>query len=916
MELNSYQQQVINDLDKYLDKISEVGQYDIAFNQFWEDKVGRYDPVTKKGMQPYRNILANTPNVCIKVPTAGGKTFIGINALDSIFRHYNHQTKAVIWLVPWSNLLEQTYKNLNNNEHPYRKKLNQLFNHRVEVYLKEDGLQGANFNPASVQTNLTIFVMSFASLRTRNKDGRKVYQENGYLMPFKDSFDDTNNLPDTDDTALINVIRNLKPVVVVDESHNAESDLSLEMLANLNPSFVLDLTATPKENSNIVSFVPAYRLKKENMVKLPVIVYNCDNSNEVIENALHLQQSLEIQALTEEKQGGRYIRPIVLFQAQPINAKDSTTFEDIKKKLIAVGIPEDQIKIKTANINELKNIDLMSRDCPVRYIITVNALKEGWDCPFAYILATLANKSSSVDVEQILGRVLRQPYVMQHKERRLNVSYVLTSSSVFQNTLQNIVNALQASGFNKNDYRAKSVADITDVTVAPVLPQGQVGLFDTPPANSVDNLPTDTSSIDTKQIQYQPIDTITNPSFHESTTSYQLPPSLANNEHLQQINAIVDEQSQDFEHYTNLMNPSDLSVNNLSTNHLPTTYQANYQTIYEDAGVTMNTTAMLAEHQEIAKTLSLPQFFLADSGFGGFFEDESDNLLSRNDLLAGFNLSKESVNIDFGQISQEIYQVDVIENDGDTTAKYGKIDNSILSQKFIDAILASSNEAQIRDITAQIMKKIGDMYPITDPQIKSYVGRIIEELSESQRRDILKNAPQYTKKIREKIDELSRAYAKDHFAESIKTREITVKPHWQFSPTLPIKDSVSNAIAKRLYETEYAMNNLEKDIILKIASLPNIVFWHKNLVRGTGFALNGFFNHYPDFILYTNKGTVILLETKGDDRDNTDTEDKIRLGEQWERLAGRNYGYFMVFDKTEMDGAFTVDKAMDVIAKL
>ena len=214
------------------------------------------------------------------------------------------------------------------------------------------------------------------------------------------------------------------------------------------------------------------------------------------------------------------------------------------------------------------------------------------------------------------------------------------------------------------------------------------------------------------------------------------------------------------------------------------------------------------------------------------------------------------------------------------------------------------------------MKKIGDMYPITDPQIKSYVGRIIEELSESQRRDILKNAPQYTKKIREKIDELSRAYAKDHFAESIKTREITVKPHWQFSPTLPIKDSVSNAIAKRLYETEYAMNNLEKDIILKIASLPNIVFWHKNLVRGTGFALNGFFNHYPDFILYTNKGTVILLETKGDDRDNTDTEDKIRLGEQWERLAGRNYGYFMVFDKTEMDGAFTVDKAMDVIAKL
>ena len=298
------------------------------------------------------------------------------------------------------------------------------------------------------------------------------------------------------------------------------------------------------------------------------------------------------------------------------------------------------------------------------------------------------------------------------------------------------------------------------------------------------------------------------------------------------------------------------------------------------------------------------------------FEDESDNLLNRNDLLVEFNLSKESVNIDFDQISQDIYQVDIEENDGDTTAKYGKIDNSILSQRFINAILASSNESQIRDITAQIMKKIGDMYPITDPQIKSYVGRIIEELTESQRRDILKNAPQYTKKIRENIDRLSKVYAKNKFSEDIKSRQITVKPNWYFSATLPIKDNPSNAIEKRLYETESGMNNLEQDVILKIASMPNVIFWHKNLVKGTGFALNGFINHYPDFIIYTNKGTIILLETKGDDRSNPDTEDKIVLGEQWERLAGSNYRYFMVFDKMRMDGAYTVDGALKVISKL
>ena len=81
---------------------------------------------------------------------------------------------------------------------------------------------------------------------------------------------------------------------------------------------------------------------------------------------------------------------------------------------------------------------MLSRDCPVRYIITVNALKEGWDCPFAYILASLANKTSRVDVEQILGRVLRLPYTTKRKEELLNLSYVFTSSNDFWNTVENI----------------------------------------------------------------------------------------------------------------------------------------------------------------------------------------------------------------------------------------------------------------------------------------------------------------------------------------------------------------------------------------------------------------------------------------------------------------------------------------------
>ena len=154
-----------------------------------------------------------------------------------------------------------------------------------------------------------------------------------------------------------------------------------------------------------------------------------------------------------EAEGGRYIRPIVLFQAQPKTDDDNITFDKIKSKLIEIGIPEDQIKIKTANKDEIRNTDLLSRDCPVRYIITVNALKEGWDCPFAYILASLANKTSRVDVEQILGRVLRLSYTTKRKEELLNLSYVFTSSNDFRNTVENIIEGLNRAGFSKKDYR-------------------------------------------------------------------------------------------------------------------------------------------------------------------------------------------------------------------------------------------------------------------------------------------------------------------------------------------------------------------------------------------------------------------------------------------------------------------------------
>lgn len=452
MELKNYQIQVISDLERFLELLIEKQSISSAYSTLWNEKGVN---VGIDGMPPYKTELAGVPQVCFKVPTGGGKTFLAANSIKPIFDSMPHiHPKAVVWLVPSDAILTQTYRTLTDKNHDYRKKIDVDFGNKVEIYSKQQLLNGQNFNPTSVSDNLSVFVLSYDSFRTSKKDGRKAYQENGSLLPFVRFKQDSGSLlEDTDETALIQVIRKLNPVVIVDESHHATSKLSKEMLQNFNPSFVLDLTATPKNGSNIISFVDARQLKAENMVKLPVIVYNRKSQEDVFVSAISLRRKLENEAVEEQKNGGRYIRPIVLFQAQPRTNYDSTTYDKIKHTLIDMGIPESEIAIKTADRDELKNIDLSSKDCSIRYIITVNALKEGWDCPFAYILATVANRTSSIDVEQILGRILRLPNTRKNEREVLNLSYVITSSNAFYATLDKVVAGLNAAGFTSKDYR-------------------------------------------------------------------------------------------------------------------------------------------------------------------------------------------------------------------------------------------------------------------------------------------------------------------------------------------------------------------------------------------------------------------------------------------------------------------------------
>jgi len=874
MELKSYQYKVIEDLEKYLGYLQRYKKVNVAFNKYWEDRIGPYDPLEGKGMQPYKNNIPNAAHVCIKVPTAGGKTFIACNALHSIFSAYSGSIpKVVIWLVPWSNLLDQTVNNLRNPAHPYRQKLNSLFNNRVCIYEKKDLLQGSNFSPVVVQEQLSIIVMNFASLRVKNKEDRKVYQQNSQLLAFADRYKTKSHLlDDIDETALINVIRSLNPVLVVDESHNAESTLSVEMLNALNPSFVLDLTATPKENSNIVSLVPTIELKKEHMVKLPVIAYNHPDKTEVINSALHLRHKLELLAKEDEAKGGKYIRPIVLFQAQPKTAEDNTTFEKLKEQLLKIGIPEEQIKIKTANKDELKGIDLLSRDCEVRYIITINALKEGWDCPFAYILASLADRSSAVDVEQILGRVLRQPYVMKHSAPLLNISYVLTASLKFHETLENIVKGLKASGFSDTDYRERDMMPAEEKLQAVT--------------NSLEHFlfPEQTEQIEGGAG--------INPERISFGAAANVAPAAVSDiekiavEQNLQMEAVIQQQR---------LQPVD-------------------ENIFEEMGDKVKRYKMLPVHKPLLENLQLPQFFLTVPK--NIFSDDKA-LLNQEALLKNFRLGAEDIKINFEQNTAELYKIDIdqIEND-EYDARFTKIEDMAVKEPIVEYILAKPKEGQVKDIAHQLVKMIGNMDPVADQEIRTYVERILISLDAEQLKDVLLKQLGYAGKIKQKIRQHIQQYAEMQFNDFVKIGKVFTLPAWKF-PEQVVPGQLGPSLSKSLYEREGAMNGFELSFINEIAGLSNIVFWHRNLGRPKGFVINGFSNnHYPDFIVCTRSGKIILIETKGGDRDNSDSIAKCRLGNEWARQAGSQFVYFMVFEHNSIEGAYSVEKAKELIRQL
>ncbi|MGA2286806.1 MAG: DEAD/DEAH box helicase family protein, partial [Dehalococcoidia bacterium] len=430
LELRDYQRRSLDALESYLRLVVKHG----AKMAFLHQTERLYRSVPQLPALPY---------VCLRVPTGGGKTFMACHALGIACKEYLQANRAVcLWLVPSNTIKDQTLAALRNRQHPYRQVVDEHFGGQVSVMDLKEALYVTRGN---LTGDTCIIVSTLAAFRVEDTEGRKVYETAGALM---DHFSGLSaeleaQLEKNGDSvipySLCNVLRLHRPIVIMDEAHNARTQLSFDTLDRFNPSCIIEFTATPETNhkperglfaSNILHHVSAAELKAEDMVKLPIKLETRSEWKEVLTEALKTQRTLEAVALEEEKQTGEYIRPIVLLQAQSRSqTKETLTVEVIKQSLIDdFKIPEEQIAVATGETREIDDVDLFDRECQIRFIITVAALKEGWDCSFAYVLCSVAEIGTARAVEQILGRILRLPRATRKQHAELNCAYALAAS--------------------------------------------------------------------------------------------------------------------------------------------------------------------------------------------------------------------------------------------------------------------------------------------------------------------------------------------------------------------------------------------------------------------------------------------------------------------------------------------------------
>jgi len=413
------------------------------------------------------------PHICLKLPTGGGKTLLAAHGLERISSDYFRKaTGLVLWIVPSDAIYRQTKKQLTDRESPVRQVLDRASGGRVKILEKLDG-----FTKLDLEERLCVLLLMLPSANRETRESLKVFRDSGHyesvfprddLIACESLLNETPNLElfDLADAAQIapeasrikhslgNVLRIARPVVILDEGHHTYGELARGTLSTLNPRFILELTATPKrEFSNILVNVSGRALKDEEMIKLPIRLEVAKNLSwkVTLGRAVDRLDELEKEARDFQNETNRYIRPILLVRVDR-TGKDQrgggyVHAEEVVEHLTnKLGLLREAVRIQTAEVKELKDDDLLSPYCPVRAIVTKDALREGWDCPFAYVLAILSSGTATTALTQMIGRVLRQPGAERTGRGPLDEAHVFCADMEVGQAVERIKTGLEAEG--------------------------------------------------------------------------------------------------------------------------------------------------------------------------------------------------------------------------------------------------------------------------------------------------------------------------------------------------------------------------------------------------------------------------------------------------------------------------------------
>ena len=482
MEPKEYQIKTLNRVKQYLDLLydwrlkagkiaEELGEQGIVDfpAKAWAKVEGLRAPYSSR-----RDGLGRPlPCFCLKIPTAGGKTFLAVKTIDLINTNYRKlRTGLVLWVVPSTQIYNQTIRSLRNRDHPYRQHLDIASGGRTLIREKTD-----LFSPLDVRENLVVLMLMLPSANRKTKEVLRMFKDSGGFAEFFPPEDDLEanarlleKIPNLDTfekesrfwgkqvkSSLGNTLRLLNPVIILDEGHKAYSETAQKTLEGFNPSIIIELSATPPDKSNKLVDITGIELNREEMIKFDLHIFNKANPDwrETLLEAHNHLEMLKNKAREYHANTNKYIRPICLIQVER-TGKDQRKSglihsEYVREHLInVVGLQPEEVAVKTSEKDELKEVDdvggLISQNCRIRYIITKQALQEGWDCAFAYCLAILTRPGSKTALTQLVGRILRQPFAKKTGVKELDESYVFCFQQKGAELLEEIRKGFKGEG--------------------------------------------------------------------------------------------------------------------------------------------------------------------------------------------------------------------------------------------------------------------------------------------------------------------------------------------------------------------------------------------------------------------------------------------------------------------------------------